>query len=438
MTAYALQQQRARWYPLIPHPVQLELMGAIDNGVRFPVVPAGRRSGKTERLKRFIAKRAMRGPGDELLFLAAPTFAQVKKIFWADMKKLTFSVMHEKQPSETELILRLPRNVEVHLIGLDKPERFEGIPWDGGGIDEIADIPASAWEENIYPALNTYNPTKPGYRPWSWLTGVPEGLNHFYDMAEYARTGSDPSFKLYHWKSSEILPAEVIADAKRHMSARQYRQEFEASFETATGRIYEDYGPKNYTAQKIAAHEPLYWFHDFNYTPLSSGIGVQRGDKFLCLDEIILTSAVARQSALEFVDKYKNHLNKTVYIYGDPSGRAGEKHAQASNYTDIEAVLRDYGWRFERRVKPAAPAIRDRQNAVRAQIMNAAGEVSLFVNPTAAPYTHKGLATVQLKKGSSFIEEETDYQHITTAVGYMIEYEKPQVEWLGQIQTRVA
>jgi hypothetical protein len=55
------------------------------------------------------------------------------------------------------------------------------------------------------------------------------------------------------------------------------------------------------------------------------------------LEEIILTSAVSRESALEFVDRYKEHKNRHVLIYGDPSGRAGEKHGHASDYTEIEA-----------------------------------------------------------------------------------------------------
>jgi hypothetical protein len=62
--------------------------------------------------------------------------------------------------------------------------------------------------------------------------------------------------------------------------------------------------------------------------------------------------------------------------------------------------------------------IKDGQNAVRAKIKNAADEVSLFVNPTTAPYTHKALATGQLKKGSTFLEEDSEYQHIGTAIRY--------------------
>jgi hypothetical protein len=32
---------------------------------------------------------------------------------------------------------------------------------------------------------------------------------------------------------------------------------------------------------------------------------------------------------------------------------------------------------------------------------------------------------VSVKQGSTFLEIEDDYQHITTAVGYMIDYEFP-------------
>lgn len=415
------RRERARWYELIDHPVQRAL---ITEEVRFKVVPAGRRSGKTERAKRFVAKQAMRNPG-ERYFIAAPTRDQVKKIYWQDMKLLCFSSLCRKAPSETELTIFLPNETEVQLIGLDRPERIEGAFWSGGVIDEIANIKAAAWEANIRPALDTFNPARPDYRAWCWLIGVPDGLNHYYDMAQYAETAQDPDWRLYHWKSADILPADTVAAAKRQMSAKQYRQEYEASFETATGRIYEDYSAENYTAESILPHEQLLWYHDFNFTPMSSGIGVRRGDALYLLEEIILTSAVARQSALEFVERYKDHANKNVIVYGDPAGRAGEKHGHASDYTEIESVLRSHGWKYERRVKAAAPAIKDRQNAVRAKIKNAAGEVSLYVNPQRAPYTHKGLATVQTKEGSSYQEEESDYQHITTAVGYMTDYEFP-------------
>lgn len=428
-------RQIARWYALKDHPVQLALVAAVGSGIRFPLVPAGRRSGKTERFKRFLVKQA--GAYAGMYFAAAPTHAQAKKIFWDDLKAFKLSCMHSRRPSESDLIIYLDNGSEIHVIGLDKPQRIEGIPWTGGGIDEFADIKSDAWEANILPALNTVNPTMPDYRAWCWLLGVPDGLNHYYDLCMQADTGQDPNFRVFHWKSAEILPPDVMDAMKRAMSAKQFKQEFEASFETATGRIYEDYSKANTTTATIEPHEQLMWMHDQNFTPLSSAIGVRRNDgkDLYLLDEIVLTSAISRQSALEFVDKFKDHENKHVIIYGDPAGKAGEKHGHASDYTDIEGVLKTNGWQYTRKVKPAHPAIKDRQNAVRAKILTASGDISLFVNPVTASWCHKGLSTVQLQVGSSFQEDQkNDYQHITTAIGYCIDVEWPCIKRTGGVR----
>ena len=120
-----------RWYPLIDHPIQTQL---VEDPHRFKVVPAGRRSGKTERAKRYVAHAALNNPGEQY-FLAAPTRDQVKKIFWSDMKLLTFTPMFPQRPSESDLIIHIPNGSEIHLIGLDRPERMEGQPWTGGVID---------------------------------------------------------------------------------------------------------------------------------------------------------------------------------------------------------------------------------------------------------------------------------------------------------------
>ena len=414
-----LDRQLARWYELKDHDVQLDLISAVPNGLRFPLVPAGRRSGKTERFKRFLVKQANRIVGQ--YFAAAPTHGQAIKIFWNDLLAMTLSSTHIKAPSISDRIIYMNNGSEIHVLGLDKPQRIEGIPWTGGGIDEFADLKSEAWEANIYPALNTVNPTRPDYRAWCWLLGVPDGLNHYYDLCETAKADPDGQFRVFHWMTEEIFP-EMAAEAKKVMSERQYSQEFRAAFETASGRIYENYSPDNYTTETILPHEQLHWMHDQNYTPLSSAVGVRRGDDMYLLDEIVLISAVSEQSALEFVEKYKDHKNKHVMLYGDPAGRAGEKHGHASDYTDIEGVLKANGWRCTRKIRNKHPAIKDRQNAVRGKIKTADGKVSLYVNIKTAPWCHKGLATVQLQEGSTFQEDQKNqYQHITTAIGYCVE-----------------
>ena len=416
-----LKRQLERFYPLRPHPVQQALMTARERGTRFCVVPAGRRSGKTEIAKRMLRKSVMQMEGP--FYAAAPTREQAKKIWWKDLKDLTLSSIHPKQPNESELIIYLPNGSELHVIGLDRPERFEGIPWLGGVVDEIANCKPTAINENILPALDTEDPRRPGYKAWGWFIGVPEGFNHFHDMVRLAP--SLDGWEVFHWKSAEILSPETVAAARARMSAREFRQEYEASFEGSTGRIYEDYSADNHAAETIQPHERLLWAHDFNYTPLSSCISVRRGESFYVLDEIVLESAVARQSAMEFVEKFSAHQNKSVVVYGDPAGRAGEKHGHQSSYTEIETVLRQHGWSVVRNVSAAAPLIKDRQNALRYMIKAADGSVRLYVNPARAPWSDKALATTQFKAGSAYQEDQSNkYQHMSTAIGYMAHRER--------------
>jgi hypothetical protein len=313
----------------------------------------------------------------------------------------------------------LKNGSEIQLIGFDKPERFEGVPWTGGGIDEFGNIKPDAWESNISPALDTE-----GLNTWIWLFGVPEGLNHYYDIAEYAK-GGDPEWGFYHWISADILSPKAIAAAKRRMSPKMYKQEYEASFETTGGRIYEDYSNDNHTS-RIFQPALIKWAHDFNYVPMSSAIIQSGGENDFVVDEIILEHAIARNAAEEFVERYKDFKKCPVDIYGDPSGRAGEKHGHISDYMEIEGVLRKAGFKVTRKVFSSTRSIRDGQNSLRARILNAAGERRLFVNPKKAPVVDKGLKTVQTMKGSTYQEDETNpAQHVVSALRYFASYEYP-------------
>jgi hypothetical protein len=403
-----------RWYDLIDTPEQLAFR---DDNIRFKVCAAGRRSGKTERAKRKVIKEAFREKG--LYFFGAPTYGQVKKIYWKDVKDFIPPWAIAGKPSESELKINLINGSEIHLIGLDKPQRIEGIPWTGGGIDEIADVKGDSLHANILPAFDT-----PGLDTWCLFYGVPDGLNHFYDLAELGKS-NDKEWGYYHWKSSDILTPQKIAAAKARMPAKLYRQEYEASFETASGLVYEDYSNANHSDHTFSDGD-IHWMHDFNYFPMSSAIIQQHGESDHVVDEIILEHANARHVANEFVSRYQDKKNCHVYLYGDPSGRAGEKHGLLSMYIEIESILRAAGFTVTRRVFASTRSIRDGQNSLRGRILTADGQRHLFVNPDKAPTVDRGLKTVQVLKGSTYQEDESNQsQHVISAIRYFSSYQYP-------------
>lgn len=378
---------------------------------------------KTEIAKRIIIETALHTPGE--YFIAAPTIPQVRLIYWEDIKRMSFPSMQKLQPKETSLVRPFDNGSTIHLLGMEKPKRFEGPYWTGGILDEFAYFKEEAWSESIRPALDTEVPGMP--KPWCIILSKPNGLNHFYERYQYALSGQDPNWEAFEWTSEDVLSLEAIIAAKQELSLRQYKQEYLGEFVTATGRIYDEYCEKNYTSETIQDTETLHYFCDFNYTPMSHGIAVVRNNWVYVLDEVILEGAKGYMNVMEFCERYKTHKNKTVYLYGDSSGSNGAKHGLDSEYSLMKEEFRKNGWNVTQRVKAANPAIKDRQNAVNALICNALGERKLFVNPAKAIYMSKGLLTTVFKKGSTFIEEQAnnDYQHITTALGYFVDHQWP-------------
>ena len=356
-----------------------------------------------------------------MYFAAAPVRDQAKRLFWRDLKDMVPPLLMSKRPSESDLIIYLQNKSEIYVIGLDRPERIEGLPWKGGGVDEIANCKSDIWDEHLRPLFST----KGMENTWCWLFGVPEGVNHFYDLAEIAKSDEHPDWKFYNWPSSDIIDAEEIEDAKRTMDPRLFRQEYLGTFENVKGRVYADYSNDNHTDRVLDPGKDIIWAHDFNFTPLSSAVLQVDGDKIYMVDEIVLESAVAQNTATEFVERFKDYKSSMVYIYGDAQGHHGEKHGHQSDYMQIEKILKTNGFRVQVKAAHNYRPIKESQSTLRAKILNAAGERTFFVNAVKCKYGDKGLKLTQLKAGSSFQEAESKYQHITTALRYFTDIEYP-------------
>ena len=152
-----------------------------NSTTRFNVLPAGRRSGKTDIAITKIRDCAL-NHFDKLrgrYLLAAPTREQAKFIFWdAILAKIPPSLIIGGSPKIAELYIPL-RNASIYIRGMDKPERVEGSYWHGVVLDEYGNMKEEAWTSNIRPALSQVG-------GWCDMIGVPEGRNHYYDLARKA------------------------------------------------------------------------------------------------------------------------------------------------------------------------------------------------------------------------------------------------------------
>ena len=455
-----------RWYPLKAHPIQTKLMAS---KARFCVVPAGRRSGKTERGKRKGVIKAYSLPPGGRVGFGAPTRDQAKNIFWDDLKKMIPRSAMTRAPLETDLAIMLKNGVELRVVGMDRPERVEGMPWDWFLLDEYANCKESAWAAHLYPALSTI-----GREGGAWLIGVPEGRNHYYDTYKRAQSDDSGEWEAFTWLSEDILPAKTIAQARRDLDPLTFEQEYRASLVNFQGQAYYSFNDALHAIpcrDRYRPDAPLKLCFDFNVDP---GICVIMQDMKLPHPEPVIEPVmvdgrklfgtnvtsikradidgtgiigevyIPRNSTTPAVCKkiiqdWGKHAGR-IMLYGDATGGArGSAQTEGSNW---DLIMRDMYAHFGRerthrfgRQNPSSglyhnPTERARVNAVNTRLLAGDGTVRLVVDPKFAPNVVRDFEGVRLLEGGSGeIDKKSDLKltHLTDGLGYSIEYDYPTI-----------
>ncbi len=371
-----------RWQPLRFHPVQSRLW---HQPIRFKTIHAGRRSGKTELGKRklvdslrmaYVTPKSWR---DQRFFAAAPTRNQAKKIFWGDLKALT-PRNWIKRIYDGDLIIITRWGAELHVVGLDKPDRIEGPGWDGGVISEFASCKAGIFDANVRPALADR-------QGWLWLEGVPDFAGpsqaEYEEFCDLGRLGTDPEWGDYTWNSADILAPTEIASMKRRMGFRLFDQETGGKFVLAGGMAFAEFDDATHVKDEWTEYDPslpICWSLDFNWNPQCSGILQHRNGQVCVIDEIEIASSSIDVVCATFIERAKaNGWNlANLVVYGDASG---EQHKSVSSYTDWMKVrnwLKNYEPVYK--VPRANPPLRDTINSVGAKLKAADGSVNLYLN----------------------------------------------------------
>jgi hypothetical protein len=406
---------------------------------RFNVNPAGRRSGKTEIFKRKLVRCAMRGSSypDARFFAGAPTRDQAKRIYWEDLKLLTPKWAMLGSANESDLIIRFKSGSIIQVLGMDKPERIEGVPWDGGGLDEIGNMKKEVWTQHVRPALSDR-------KGWCDFIGVPEGRNHYYDLAKFAQADESGEWGYFWWKSADILPNEEIESAKRDLDELTYQQEYEASFVNFQGRTYYAYEEKHNLAKiTYDPKQPLVFCFDFNVAPGVAAV-IQEKAIMNMSGEMITGESVTGVIGEVFIPRNSNTImvckklitdwgehEGDIFVYGDATGGAkGTAKLSGTDWDLVKKMLNShYGDRkVSYNVPQANPAERDRVNSVNSRLRTMSGRVRLLVDPRKAPNVVKDFEGVRcVEGGSGEIDKKYDLRlsHLSDAIGYYVWKEYP-------------
>lgn len=373
---------------------------------RFKVVVAGRRFGKTHLSIRELCYHA-REP-DRTIWYVAPTYRQAKMITWKKLRNKLVDLKWAKKINETELSIELKNGSLIALKGADNYDSLRGIGLDYLVIDEFADVDPEAWFETLRPTLSD----KQG---GALFIGTPKGLNWAHDLftasLEYPNEWASFSFTTLEGGN---VKAEEVEAARRTLDERTFKQEYEASFETFSGRVFYAFDRKhNVKSWEGELPREIHIGMDFNIDPMSAVVAVRQGNVLHIIDEIKIYGS----NTDEMVEEIKTRFAKAaITVYPDPAGKAGS--TKAGGRTD-HSILRTAG--FTIKAPHSHNAIRDGVNAVNAKLRSSSGITTLFIDPK-CKYAIECLEKHTYKEGTSIPDKDSGFDHMNDALRYMVDY----------------
>jgi hypothetical protein len=409
------------WAPLRYHPDQARLWRST---VRFKAVVAGRGSGKTELSRRKVVRHLplVKPWASPMYFYALPTRDQAKRVAWPVLKALVPpSWLARNGISESELTITTVFGSTLHLLGMDKPARAEGVQWDGGIVDECCDQRPGLFDLTLRPALSH----KTG---WCDRIGVPKragpGAQEFKAFFERGLSGSDPEVESYSWPSSDILTAAEIESARRQLDEKDYNEQYCASWETVGGAVFYAFSEVLNVDSTLAYRKdtPLLVGCDFNVDPMAWVFCQAAGRELHVLDELWMRNTNTEAALAEVKRRYGDHP-AGLFFFGDATGKARKTAASTSDYVQIRNFV---GLGADRRVffPDANPARHDRFAACNAMFKNAADERRCRVHPRCRNLV-KDLLARAYEPGTSEPDDHGDVSHASDALGYLVNWLYP-------------
>jgi hypothetical protein len=305
--------------------------------------------------------------------------------------------------------------------GSSEYARIEKLVADHYYWDEVAHVDGG---ESV-----TYDFTIPDTHSF-WSNGfishnTPKAYNHLYELY---KAGQDEEKRVaLQWQSwqfptitSPFIPASEIEAARADMDEKSFKQEFEASFETMSGRVYYPFNRQEHVGlYPFNPMLPIWVGMDFNIDPMSAVIfQPQVNGEIWIVDEIVLFGSNTEEVCKE-IDKRYWRQQKGVVVYPDP---AGGQRQHARGETDLD-ILRENGFkRIKHRRKN--PFVADRVNAVNRMLRSADGTVRMRINEHCKHVISAFEQTIY-KRGSRDVDKDAGVEHSADAAGYCIELEYP-------------
>lgn len=225
--------------PYCPHPKQKEVH---DSKVRFKVVAAGRRGGKTVLAVNDGIKTALSHPQTidgpiERTWIVCTTYKQAEMVAWRMLLKYLPEQLIKVKRGAPHLSIELINGHIIELKGSENYDRLRGVALRKVILEEYGLMAPEVWTEVIRPML-----VDTGGEALFIGTPGPDGSPHFHEIFNLGKTGQ-PDWKswMFFTKDNPYIDKAEIEKAKKELPPDIFKREFEADFDITAGLIYDNF-----------------------------------------------------------------------------------------------------------------------------------------------------------------------------------------------------
>ena len=394
-----------------------------------------------------VALHLIRNQGSRVIVLRR-ALKDLKRTFWplflnhiADVPGLI------REYNKSEMRITLVNGSELIGDSYDSGdlEKFRSLELSGAVIEE-----ASESYKELYDAIKMRLGRLNTVRQNFLLTLTnPDEPSH-YLFKEMIESDGKNNKKVFYslTEQNPFLPVWYIENLRRDLDPMMAKRMLQGQWISIQGQTpYYAYDSNKQflkeTSYKIHPSYPLDFFHDFNIgagKPMSSGYGQVVNGVFHIGKTFIVEGFNTQEIIDEMIEDGCLETVNEVRVFGDRNGKNRDSRGNRSDYEIIQKALSSFRKKDSRPVKVSMhvpnenPPIRSRQNVVNAHCLNDQGQTRLYIYRDAQKLD-EGLRLTKIKKGSAYQEDDNnDYQHVVSALGYYVHYFKNYVERIGTLR----
>ena len=363
------------------------------------------------------------------VYIIAPTHSQATEIYYPLLNYELGMEQYAKKSLRSLGKFIFSKHVELRLASYESIERLRG-----KGAYFVVNDEMSSWlkaqdavESIIQPCINTR---------WSqqradefeapsagrMLTiSTPKGYNYFYD----AYMASDRRFT-FDYKTSPYLDVGEIEKARHNMDPIKFASEYLAQFKESGNSVFYMFNRDVHVTslRQPEEEETIHAAIDFNVGKQCTSFWVIRGGQLQCIGES-MGQPDTEQLALTILGRYDNGKRRII-CYPDPTGRSKKTSAKVgtTDFTILENTTIS-GYKMTALARGAGSiGMIDSVAAVNKQLLTAAGDVSMYIDPSCRGVIKSLERTkwVDNNSNTATIDKTEDIEHYSDGIRYLTEY----------------